>query len=154
MKFGIRELIFVGVMVGLLVSTYVFVFQKSNARREQKLAEIRNMDTELSSLRQATAGAVLQVHLERARVQRLPARAPVGVEVLGEVVLVHAELARLPTDHQRLDLDLRPVVDNWIEIQHLLIDGPHHRQPRPIATQRGCVQNPDILLVLRLPRAG
>ena len=39
-------------------------------------------------LRQAAARAVLQVQLERARVQRL------ALEVLGEVVLVHAELAR------------------------------------------------------------
>ena len=56
MRFGIRELIFVSLMLGLLVSTYVFVFKKANVRRETKLAEIDQMDNALTNLRKATAG--------------------------------------------------------------------------------------------------
>src|SRR5437870_4160986 len=56
MRFGLRELIFVGLMLGLLGCTYVFVFKKANARREQKLAEIESMDKSLTNLRRATAG--------------------------------------------------------------------------------------------------
>lgn len=56
MRFGIRELIFVTLMVGLLVSTWVFVFKKASARREAKLAEISQMDKALGNLHKATAG--------------------------------------------------------------------------------------------------
>jgi type IV pilus assembly protein PilO len=56
MRFGIRELIFVTLMVALLVSTWVFVFKKSSARREQKLADISQMDKALVNLHKATAG--------------------------------------------------------------------------------------------------
>src|ERR1039458_10449359 len=44
---------------------------------------------------QTAARAVLQVQLKRPRVQRLP------VEVLGEVILVHAELAALSAEDER-----------------------------------------------------
>jgi type IV pilus assembly protein PilO len=56
MRFGLRELIFVSLMLGLLVSTYVFVFKKANARRDTKLSEIEQMDKALLNLRRATAG--------------------------------------------------------------------------------------------------
>ena len=56
MRFGIRELIFVALMIGLLVSTWVFVFKKASSRREQKLADISQMDKALVNLHKATAG--------------------------------------------------------------------------------------------------
>lgn len=56
MRFGIRELIFVALMIGLLVSTWVFVFKKATLRREQKLADISQMDKALGNLHKATAG--------------------------------------------------------------------------------------------------
>ena len=56
MRFGIRELVFVTLMIGLLVSTWVFVFKKATLRRQQKLAEIQQMDKALQNLQRATAG--------------------------------------------------------------------------------------------------
>ena len=56
MKFGIREIIFVVVMLGLLGSTNYFVFAKANQRKAARLAEIRGRQTALSNLQQATAG--------------------------------------------------------------------------------------------------
>jgi type IV pilus assembly protein PilO len=56
MKFGIREIIFVVVMLGLLASTNYFVFSKSNQRKVQLLAEMRDKQNKLSNLQQATAG--------------------------------------------------------------------------------------------------
>ena len=56
MRFGIRELIFVTLMIGLLVSTWVFVFNKATARREAKLTEIAQMEKALANLHKATAG--------------------------------------------------------------------------------------------------
>ena len=56
MKFGIREIIFVLVMLGLLGSTNYFVFSKSNKRKAERLADIRSRQTALSNLQQATAG--------------------------------------------------------------------------------------------------
>ena len=56
MKFGIREIIFVLVMLGLLGSTNYFVFSKSNKRKAERLADIRARQTALSNLQQATAG--------------------------------------------------------------------------------------------------
>lgn len=56
MKLGIRELLFVCVMVGLLACTYLFVFKKSAARRAELAAEIERKQTALSNLTQATAG--------------------------------------------------------------------------------------------------
>ena len=56
MKFGIREIIFVAVMLGLLASTNYFVFSKANKRKAERLADIRQRQTALSNLQQATAG--------------------------------------------------------------------------------------------------
>jgi len=54
--FGLNFAPLIGVMVGLLVSTWVFVFKKASARREAKLAEIAQMDKALGNLHKATAG--------------------------------------------------------------------------------------------------
>jgi len=56
MKFGIRELIFVCVMVGLLVCTYFFVFKRANEKRALILADIETKNRTLLNLEQATAG--------------------------------------------------------------------------------------------------
>jgi len=56
MKFGIRELVFVCVMVGLLACTYFFVFKRANEKRAALLAEIETKTRTLNNLQQATAG--------------------------------------------------------------------------------------------------
>src|SRR5256714_12128849 len=56
MKFGIREIIFVLVMLALLFSTNYFVFSKSNKRKTERLADIHQRQTALSNLQTATAG--------------------------------------------------------------------------------------------------
>ena len=56
MKFGIREIIFVVVMLGLLASTYFFVFTKANQKKEDLLTDIRQKQGALSNLQAATAG--------------------------------------------------------------------------------------------------
>src|SRR5689334_2568913 len=43
-------------MLGLLASSYYFVFTKANAKKQDLLAEIRNKQTALSNLQAATAG--------------------------------------------------------------------------------------------------
>lgn len=56
MKLGLRELIFLAVMVGLLGSTWWFVFKKANERRLALENDIRAKHTALENLRNATAG--------------------------------------------------------------------------------------------------
>ena len=56
MKFGIREVIFVIVMLGLLGSTNYFVFTKANKKKQDLLTDIRQKQTALSNLQAATAG--------------------------------------------------------------------------------------------------
>ena len=56
MKFGIREIIFVLVMLGLLGSTNYFVFTKANKKKQDLLTDIRQKQTALSNLQAATAG--------------------------------------------------------------------------------------------------
>ena len=56
MKFGLRELLFFVVMLGLLASTYFFVFTKANQKREALRREIQHKQQALSELRQSTAG--------------------------------------------------------------------------------------------------
>jgi len=56
MKFGIRELLFVCVMLGLLATTYFFVFTKKTAEREQLEADTAQKQKELVHLKTATAG--------------------------------------------------------------------------------------------------
>src|SRR5215208_4007309 len=56
MKFGIREVIFVVVMLGLLGSTNYFVFTKANKKKQDLLTDIRQKQTALSNLQAATAG--------------------------------------------------------------------------------------------------
>ena len=56
MKFGIREIIFIGAMLGLLVATYFFVFAKSNQKRQAMLEDMQHKQTTLVNLRQSTTG--------------------------------------------------------------------------------------------------
>ena len=56
MKFGLREIIFVIVMLGLLGSTNYFVFTKANKKKADLLADIRTKQQSLSNFQQATAG--------------------------------------------------------------------------------------------------
>jgi len=56
MKFGIREVIFVLVMLGLLGSTNYFVFSKANKKKQDLLSDIRTKQAALSNFQQATAG--------------------------------------------------------------------------------------------------
>ena len=56
MKFGVRELIFVAVMLGLLGSSYFLVFNKANEKRVAVQAEIDRKQKELAELEMATSG--------------------------------------------------------------------------------------------------
>src|SRR3954468_2848017 len=56
MKFGLREIVFVKLMVGLLVATYFLVYTKGAARRETLSAEISSKQTALANLKSSTAG--------------------------------------------------------------------------------------------------
>ena len=56
MKFGVREIIFVALMLALLGGTYIFVFSKTNTKREAMITDIANKEKMLSDLRAATAG--------------------------------------------------------------------------------------------------
>ena len=56
MKFGIREIIFVLIMLGLLGSTNYFVFAKANKRKAERLTDMRTKQSALGNLQQATAG--------------------------------------------------------------------------------------------------
>ncbi|MCS7032630.1 MAG: type 4a pilus biogenesis protein PilO [Phycisphaerae bacterium] len=56
MRFGIRELVFVLAMLGLLGSSYFLVFQKSNLKRDALRADVESKRKALLNLRQATAG--------------------------------------------------------------------------------------------------
>jgi type IV pilus assembly protein PilO len=56
MKFGIRELIFVAVMIGLLGSSYFLVFNKANQKRLTIEAEIEVKQKSLADLERARVG--------------------------------------------------------------------------------------------------
>ena len=56
MKFGMREVIFLAVMVGLLGCAYFFVFKKSEQRKVELRAQIEASQTKLNNLQQATIG--------------------------------------------------------------------------------------------------
>ena len=56
MRFGLREVIFVVVMLALLGSTYWFVFSKANQKKQSLLSDIRTKQAALSNFQQATAG--------------------------------------------------------------------------------------------------
>ncbi len=56
MKFGIRELILVCAMVGLLVCSYLFVFKKANAKVVTLKSETETKQKALGNLDKATAG--------------------------------------------------------------------------------------------------
>ena len=56
MKFGVRELVFVAVMLGLLASSYFLVFNKANEKRIAVQAQIERKQKELAELELATSG--------------------------------------------------------------------------------------------------
>ncbi len=56
MKFGVRELLFVVVMIGLLACSYLFVFKKAAERRVAIEADIKAKQKALADLDRATAG--------------------------------------------------------------------------------------------------
>ena len=56
MKFGIRELIFVSVMLGLLASSYFLVFNKATEKRQAIEAEIDVKQKSLADLDRARVG--------------------------------------------------------------------------------------------------
>src|SRR4029078_3785888 len=56
MKFGVRELVLVCAMVGLLAAAYFFVFSKAHVKRAELQKEIESKRTALKNLTQATAG--------------------------------------------------------------------------------------------------
>jgi type IV pilus assembly protein PilO len=56
MKLGVRELIFVAVMLGLLGSSYFLVFSKANEKRQALESEIDHKQKALADLRQAQVG--------------------------------------------------------------------------------------------------
>ena len=55
MKFGVRELIFVAALVGLLACSYLLVFKKSAERRAGVEADVVRMQRELADLERSTA---------------------------------------------------------------------------------------------------
>ena len=56
MKFGVRELVFVAAMLGLLAASYLLVFKKAAERRAKVEADIVNKQRALTELDRATAG--------------------------------------------------------------------------------------------------
>lgn len=56
MRFGMRELLFVCVLLGMLASSYYFVFTRKNQQRRQLDAETSRKQAELIHLKQATVG--------------------------------------------------------------------------------------------------
>jgi type IV pilus assembly protein PilO len=55
MKFGVRELIFVGLMIGLLCASF-FILDKKSKKRAAKLADVQAMQQSLTNLRVSMAG--------------------------------------------------------------------------------------------------
>jgi type IV pilus assembly protein PilO len=56
MKFGLRELIFVKLMVGLLLASYFIVFAKATEKKKALFADIQAKEAALANLKQSTIG--------------------------------------------------------------------------------------------------
>jgi Tfp pilus assembly protein PilO len=56
MRFRSREIVFVGLMLILLAGTYMFVFSKTNAKRQAYLADMKQKQRMLNDLHVATEG--------------------------------------------------------------------------------------------------
>jgi len=54
MKFGIREIVFLAVMLGLLGASYFLVFSKADAKRADRLRKIDERTRALADLKRAT----------------------------------------------------------------------------------------------------
>ena len=55
MKFGIREMLFIAAMLGLLSAAYFLVFTKADARRASRLAVIETKQKALADLDRSTS---------------------------------------------------------------------------------------------------
>jgi len=83
MRFGIRELIFVLVLVGMPAAAYFFIFQPKNQLQQEARAEIQSKKTKLQSLDQATAKFVdLDQEIVRLRtaIELIEQKLPAGKE--------------------------------------------------------------------------
>jgi len=56
MRFGFRELLFVLLMIGLLASSYFFVFRKANEKQQALRSDIAAKEKQLADLRRSTVG--------------------------------------------------------------------------------------------------
>ena len=56
MRFGIRELVFVAALLGLLAASYFLVFKKAETERAALKAKIQTKEAALAELERATAG--------------------------------------------------------------------------------------------------
>jgi type IV pilus assembly protein PilO len=56
MKFGVRELLFLCVLIGMLCSTYFFIYQEKDKERRRLEASTAQIKSELVHLRDATVG--------------------------------------------------------------------------------------------------
>ena len=78
---------------------------------------------------------------------------------LGEVLHPLLEQRRRAEQHvlgaaerERRHLDVRPVVDDRVGIEHLADQRLHHRQPRPVGAERPRVADARVGLEVRVPR--
>ena len=55
MKFGVREIIFIALLVAIPLAAWAFVFRPNNARKDEMAAEIESRQTKLQALNRATA---------------------------------------------------------------------------------------------------
>ena len=56
MKFGVRELMFLGIMLAMLAGAYVFVFHTGDVRRAERVRQTDDKLKSLDELQRATAG--------------------------------------------------------------------------------------------------
>ncbi len=56
MKFGAREFVFFTLLIGILASSWYFVFKRANDRRAYLTHEIAQKETDLENLRKSTSG--------------------------------------------------------------------------------------------------
>lgn len=83
MRLGMRELIFVLVLIGMPAAAYFFVFQPKNLLQQQARQEIQNKKAKLQSLDQATQKFVdLDNEIERLKtaIELIEQKLPAGKE--------------------------------------------------------------------------
>ncbi|MEM1355361.1 MAG: type 4a pilus biogenesis protein PilO [Planctomycetota bacterium] len=98
MRFGIRELVFVLVLIGMPAAAYFFIFQPKNQLQQEGRAEVQSKKAKLQQLDQATAKFVdLDQEIDRLRTaielieQKLPAGKETYVVVnrVSELAIAH-----------------------------------------------------------------